>query len=912
MDATEAMEVPAATEECQAILDAVGEAVIADRGFFEDVLLGILSRGHVLLEDVPGTGKTLTARSLASALGLSFSRIQFTPDLLPSDVTGTHVFNEGTREFEFNEGPIFANVVLADEINRAPPKTQAALLEAMEERQVTTDGETRALPEPFFVIATQNPVEQEGSLHPDETLLMNGDLWTASEALAYAKEHGEIVHDGDTRLYDAGTTTQTLDEYGDMIEQECMVYETSYDGRLYTVETKTGRRIRVSGNHPFLVNRAGTLQWVEARDLDDDDHLVAPERLDAPERPFPSHTDALGDLEDDHRVVRSDEVRDLRRRLEGDGELDLDDVDALRIAAGLSKKALAERVDASYDQVLNYLQGADIEIGDQLVAALSAVDIPDGDAVEAHTVHRFEGELTDAEAGFFVGFVLSDGHVTDESVRIYQKNYPDRFERWVGLAEKLGFEPRLREIHGGREAAIDATPLVEYLDARYDLRSPTSLLSAPEPFRREFLEMFLVAEGHFDGERHRLTFTQADRETTNLVAHLLLQFGIRPWIADRDRVYRLKVQGEDVARYVEQFEWPGETPDVEAFDSAHRVTPLDAEALETVVDRLGLEYDGLSDREWYASYSMLRTERDRMAETHLERFLDDVETELETRRTGDPEALAREDLGAAAKQCGLAMTDIVDGTDLTKRAVWQAYKGAEPPAEAVEFVADAYSERVGEAEELTAHLRRLADGEVFYDRVTTIESEPYDGTVIGLSVPRTHNYVAGLGACGVNHNTFPLPEAQVDRFVVKTNIGYPDEDGEVELLRRRSGRVEQSPSVEPLLDEQRVTSLQQVPETIRVDDDLLSYIAAVARATREDHRVEVGVSPRGTQRLFESARSRAVLEGREYVTPDDVKHVAQPVLAHRLVLTPDATVNNVAKRDVVAEVLDQIPVPTVE
>jgi len=322
MDDTDPMDVGAASEECRAILDAVGEAVIADRGFFEDVLLGILSRGHVLLEDVPGTGKTLTARSLAAALGLSFSRIQFTPDLLPSDVTGTHVFNEGTREFEFNEGPIFANVVLADEINRAPPKTQAALLEAMEERQVTTDGETRELPEPFFVIATQNPVEQEG--------------------------------------------------------------------------------------------------------------------------------------------------------------------------------------------------------------------------------------------------------------------------------------------------------------------------------------------------------------------------------------------------------------------------------------------------------------------------------------------------------------------------------------------------------------------------------------------------------------TFPLPEAQVDRFAVKTEIGYPDEDGEIELLRRRAGRVAQAPSVEPMLDPGTVTALQRVPEDVRVDEDLLAYVTAVTRATREDHRVEVGVSPRGTQRLFEAARSRAVLSGREYVTPDDVKDVAGPVLAHRLVLTPDATVNNVAKRDVIAEVLDNVPVPTVE
>ena len=148
---------------CRAILEAVERAVVADERFLEGVLAGVLSQGHVLLEDVPGTGKTLTARSFARALGLSFSRIQFTPDLLPADITGSNVYDEGTGTFEFVPGPVFANVVLADEINRAPPKTQAALLEAMGERQVTVDGETHSLPDPFFVIATQNPIEQEGT-----------------------------------------------------------------------------------------------------------------------------------------------------------------------------------------------------------------------------------------------------------------------------------------------------------------------------------------------------------------------------------------------------------------------------------------------------------------------------------------------------------------------------------------------------------------------------------------------------------------------------------------------------------------------------------------------------------------------------------------------------------------------------
>jgi MoxR-like ATPase len=137
--------------------------VIGKRDVLELVLLGLLADGHVLLEDVPGLAKTLIARSFAQATSLSFSRLQFTPDLMPADVTGSSIFNQRTADFEFRPGPIFANLVLADEINRAPPKTQAALLEAMQESQVTTEGVTRRLPPPFLVLATQNPIEYEGT-----------------------------------------------------------------------------------------------------------------------------------------------------------------------------------------------------------------------------------------------------------------------------------------------------------------------------------------------------------------------------------------------------------------------------------------------------------------------------------------------------------------------------------------------------------------------------------------------------------------------------------------------------------------------------------------------------------------------------------------------------------------------------
>jgi len=148
---------------CDRVLTEVERAVVGKRDALELVLLGILADGHVLIEDFPGLAKTLIARSFSQATSLRFSRIQFTPDLMPSDVTGSSIYNQRSAEFDFRAGPIFANLLLADEINRAPPKTQAALLEAMQERQVTIEGSTHLLERPFLVLATQNPIEYEGT-----------------------------------------------------------------------------------------------------------------------------------------------------------------------------------------------------------------------------------------------------------------------------------------------------------------------------------------------------------------------------------------------------------------------------------------------------------------------------------------------------------------------------------------------------------------------------------------------------------------------------------------------------------------------------------------------------------------------------------------------------------------------------
>lgn len=153
------------------IAHSVSQVIVGKRNEVRLTVLGLISQGHILIEDIPGVGKTMMAKALARSIGCTFSRIQFTPDMLPSDVTGVSLFNQKTREFEFRAGPIMAQIVLADEINRATPKTQAALLEAMEERQVTVDGVTYSLQEPFLLLATQNPIEYEGTFPLPEAQL---------------------------------------------------------------------------------------------------------------------------------------------------------------------------------------------------------------------------------------------------------------------------------------------------------------------------------------------------------------------------------------------------------------------------------------------------------------------------------------------------------------------------------------------------------------------------------------------------------------------------------------------------------------------------------------------------------------------------------------------------------------------
>lgn len=183
------LDIGGAREVAGRLLDNLGKVILGKGDEEQLAVMTLMCRGHLLIEDVPGVGKTMLARSIAKSIGGSFRRIQFTPDLLPADITGVSVFNQKNGEFEYREGPISAQVVLADEINRASPKTQAALLEAMEERQVTVDGVAHPMPEPFIVMATQNPIEYEGTFPLPETEL---DRFLVRLHLGYPDTEDEI------------------------------------------------------------------------------------------------------------------------------------------------------------------------------------------------------------------------------------------------------------------------------------------------------------------------------------------------------------------------------------------------------------------------------------------------------------------------------------------------------------------------------------------------------------------------------------------------------------------------------------------------------------------------------------------------------------------------------------------------
>ncbi len=237
---------------CERLAGNVEQVLIGKRDVIDLVIVALLVEGHILFEDVPGTGKTMLARAFATSLGGDFKRIQFTPDLLPNDVTGVSVYNQKTQEFEFRPGPAFTNVLLADEVNRATPRTQSALLESMAERQVTVDGETRVLPRPFVVMATQNPIEYEGTFPLPEAQL---DRFLMRLQLGYA------ALDDERRILDTLRGEHPIDQLRQVADpQELLIHQH----RVWAIHVEASVRdyilaiARATREHPELTLGAST------------------------------------------------------------------------------------------------------------------------------------------------------------------------------------------------------------------------------------------------------------------------------------------------------------------------------------------------------------------------------------------------------------------------------------------------------------------------------------------------------------------------------------------------------------------------------------------------------------------------------------------------------------------------------
>ena len=271
---------------CKQVVAEVEQAIVGKRALLETIMAGMLAGGHVLLEDFPGLGKTLIARSFAAVLGLDFKRIQFTPDLLPGDITGGYVFNRNKNKFELRKGPIFANIILADEINRASPKTQSALLEAMQEGQVTLEGDTLSLPEPFLVLATQNPIEYEGTFPLPEAQL---DRFMLKLAVGYpeVEEEREILRRRRERRQDEVILSKITDgkqlmEMRQIVESVHVHKDLEEYIAMLVHETRQDRRVAVGasprGSLAFL-KMARARAVLEGREFvtpDDVKHFARP------------------------------------------------------------------------------------------------------------------------------------------------------------------------------------------------------------------------------------------------------------------------------------------------------------------------------------------------------------------------------------------------------------------------------------------------------------------------------------------------------------------------------------------------------------------------------------------------------------------------------------------------------------
>lgn len=816
------------------ILSEMGKVIVGQNEVLKQMLVALLTNSHALLEGYPGLAKTLAVKTMAQLLELKFSRVQNTPDLMPSDITGTYIIEEaagGKRNFKFQPGPIFANIVLADEINRATPKTQSALLEAMQEKQVTVGNSTFELEQPFFVLATQNPIEQEGSLGPQESVFINGQLRTGEELLALARDNCISGDKKGAKLYDINAWTLALNASGKLEKQNCLLYTLPYGDEMIKVATKTGKQLTVTKNHPFLVNENGHIVWKKAEELTKQDYLVNPARIYVEPQIVMSHEDAV---------------------------------------ARMAQKPVQE--------------------------------MP-----------------FDEDFAFWIAFLLSDGSISEKCVEAVQKNYPEALDRFVRVSKKYGFHPSVRINRGCRYARIYSKPLVEYLRIRFgvhggkDKEIPSWFLSFPQDMNKEFIRTFISLESSL--RDNRIVFTQKSEKNVSIISYMLLREGIISWARHDGRVFRLKIQGEDFMKFLNAVGWISEAK-IKGIDlsrtarSSFRVVPIDRPAVLKLVDTLGLNSfhtlrgrQNLVSRQWYGSYKGIKEGESVMSVDSLKKFVRDVRKEIDTRKSSEFTALIRTAPRKFAAGIGTSITDVAEDLDISKNQAWKFYSGNAGCVQISDFLLEKHSVCIAESEKLLAYCEALLSEDVYYDRINSIEYIPGQGMAFGLTVPELQNYVAGFGGCGISHNTYPLPEAQTDRFLLKIKTDYPTPEEELEIVNRYSADITPV-KLKPVLNKNSLLFLQQIVRQVPIAADIKKYAVDLITSTRDKKNIiEYGASPRASIGLVLASKARALIEGRKFVSKVDVNAMAYPVLRHRLVLSFEAERQNMNVDDVIKTLL---------
>ncbi|MBI5392513.1 AAA family ATPase [Candidatus Woesearchaeota archaeon] len=823
-----------------AVFTETDKVIVGQRDIIEQVLVAMLADSNALLESYPGLGKTLTIKTLSQVMDMKFSRIQCTPDLMPSDITGTEIIEEsgGKRFFKFQEGPVFSNILLADEINRATPKTQSALLEAMQEKQVTVGNKTYQLDRPFFVLATQNPIEQEGSLALDQYVFVNGQLKTGHQLLALVGDNCIAEDEKGIKLYNLDGYTLSLNTAAVLEKQHCYLYTLPYTDEMIAITTKTGKEIKVTKNHPFLVNDNGTICWKKAEELTKYDHLVNPARIkvDSKQIKIPTHEETL---------------------------------------AQMDQKAIVQEI------------------------------------------------TFDEDFAFWIAFLLSDGYIGEKTVQAVQKNYPEALDRFVAISQKYGFNPNVSLNRGCRYATIYSKPLVEYLNIRFgvtggkDKEIPSWFLSWSEAMNREFVKTFICLESSL--RDNRIVFTQKSKNNMNIISYMLLREGIISFPRFDGKIYRLKIQGEDCVKFLNRIGWINEEKAaivdcMRKIKSSFRVVPVQRNAILKLVNLLGInsfhtlkERTNITERSWYGSYQGIKQGETLMAVDSLREFVQDIENELFLRKQQSHDDILETDPRQFAATIGTSMTEVAELLQISHNQVWGYYTGKN--SQSIVQIKTVLQEKkvlcLEEAQKLLNYCKALLSEDVYYDAIKTIEYSPSQGMAFGLTVPETQNYIAGFGGCGINHNTYPLPEAQTDRFLLKIKVDYPTFDEEVEIVKRYTKILKEEP-IKKILGKNSFLALQKFTREVPIADDLAKDVVKIIGLTRSEKEfIEYGSSPRASIGLILAAKATALMNGRSHVSAKDIEKMAYPILRHRIILNFEAERKGLTNDDVIRKILEK-------